>query len=67
MSGERRDLDEDQVRLLSRFDGASAAEVAERLGCSLSELAERLVAIRSALGVDSTAAAVQAVRARGLI
>jgi hypothetical protein len=56
-------LSAEQLHLVSCFDGCSAVEVAQVLGCSLPELAEQLVAIRTVLGVDSTAAAVAAVRA----
>lgn len=67
MTHRARYLDEDQTRLLSYFDGASATEVAERLDCSLPGLGEQLVVIRRILGVESTAEAVKAARAHGLI
>ena len=61
-------LSADQLHLLAAIaSNGSAAAAAEQLGCDLLSLGERLVDIRSRLGVGSTAAAVSAMRTQGLI
>ncbi|NAZ82474.1 hypothetical protein GTR02_11645 [Kineococcus sp. R8] len=52
--------DEDVLRLAGT--GLPATGIAEVLGLSLGEVAARLVAVRAAFGVSSTAAAVAAAR-----
>lgn len=62
------DLDEPVLQVLRLIDeGLPAAVVADALGLDLTEVARRLNAARTAAGVDSTTAAVDAARAAGLL